>query len=293
MNAMILAAGEGTRLRPYTAENPKPCIPFLSVPLLCYSLSLLDDIEISRLVVNSHHLPEKIKSLSHLLPSRWKNFEISQEETLLDSGGGIHKAKAKLQGKGSFFVLNGDGVILPHQIGLLKEMAAFHKWHGGLATLLTMEHPDVGVKFGGAWLGAEGHEIQCFSKKPPGLNAPRGLHFTGALLLSDKIFDYFSPEIEIENILYGTLTRAMKAGEKVHSFQSKVEWYETGNAVDFMKATEYCFEALSTPDENRPFWQEHLKQTIRLYSTGQHVVESGWDRLPELKALIKQVKKGF
>jgi mannose-1-phosphate guanylyltransferase len=265
----------------------------MSVPLACYSLSLLDGIPINRLVVNSFHLPEKIRKFLRSLPPQWKELQICNEPRLLDSGGGIHNAKNLLQGRGDFFVLNGDEIILPHEMGLLKEMIAFHKWHEGIATLLTMEHPEVGEKFGGAWLTSEGTQIQCFSKKPPGPHAPRGLHYMGVLLLSEKIFRYFKQDVEVENILYDTLTAAINDGEKVHAFNCQSQWFEIGNPTDFMMATETCLNALSQQEKNPPFWQEYLKQTIRLYSSSQYFVENDWSRLAELKTLISKVKKGF
>jgi mannose-1-phosphate guanylyltransferase len=298
MNVMILAAGEGTRLRPYTLETPKPAIPFLSVPLACYSLALLDGLEIDRLVVNTFHLPQQIRTLFQTLRPTWKDLQFSNEEThLLGSGGGIHKARKHLEGREDFLVINGDEVILPHEMGVLQEMLAFHRWHKGIATLLTMDHPEVGERFGGAWLGPEGTRVQCFSKKNPGPEAPRGQHFVGTLLLSDKVFRYFKPhariEVDEENILYETLTAAMAAGEEVHTFNCKAEWFETGNPVDFMKATESCLDHLSQPNSHGTYWIEYLKQTIRLHSRNQFVIERDWSRFSEMQPLIQKIKRGF
>jgi mannose-1-phosphate guanylyltransferase len=293
MNVMLLAAGEGTRLRPYTLEIPKPVIPFLSAPLACYSLSLLQDIEIDRLVVNTYHLPDKVRTLFRTFPSQWNDLQFSSEEgELLGSGGGVHKAKVHLQGRGDFFVLNSDEVILPHQMKTLEDMLAFHRWHKGIATLLTIEHPEVGSKFGGAWLN-EGTQIKCFSKTNPGTKAPRGLHFVGVLLLSDKIFKYFKPEVQVENILYETLTAAMSEGEEVHAFECKAEWFETGNPTDFMKATESCMRELQNSKSNRPYWHEYLMQTIRLYSQNKYLIEKDWAHFEELQSLIQKIKKGL
>ena len=65
INGILLSAGLGTRLRPYTYDTPKPAIPFLSIPLAVYPLTLLAEFEIQNLVVNTHHLPEKIENLFH------------------------------------------------------------------------------------------------------------------------------------------------------------------------------------------------------------------------------------
>ncbi len=292
MNVMILAAGEGTRLRPYTEQAPKPSIPFLTVPLAFYSLSLLDQIKIDNLVVNTYHLPRQIENLFTQVPPQWKELQYSAEQgSLLGSGGGIHNAQRYLQGKGNFFVLNGDEIILPHEFGVLEEMQVFHKWHKGIATLLTIPHPEVGKKFGGAWL-KDGTKIQMFSKTSPGEKAPRGLHFTGVLLLADRVFQYFKDQIEVENILYDTLTKAMAAGEEVHAFETKAEWFETGNPADFMSATETCLDSLIANSKNHPYWQDYLMQTIRLYSKNQYMLEKDWSRFAELQSSILKIKKG-
>ncbi len=293
MNVMILAAGEGTRLRPFTEQAPKPSIPFLTVPLAFYSLSLLDQVKIDRLVVNTYHLPRQIETLFAQIPPQWKEIYFSPEQNqLLGSGGGIHNAQKQLQGKGDFLVLNGDEIILPHQYGVLEEMQVFHKWHKGIATLLTIRHPEVGKKFGGAWLKEDGTKIQCFSKTNPGESAPRGLHFTGVMLLSERVFTYFKDNVEVENILYETLTKAMSTGEEVHAFETKAEWFETGNPTDFMAATEICMDSMLRDAKDYPYWQDYLKQTIRLYSRNQYLIEKDWSRLSELQGTIQKIKKG-
>ncbi len=293
MNVMILAAGLGSRLLPFTATTPKPCVPFLSVPLGAYSLSLIDHLKIDRLVVNTHHLPDQIEKFFKSQHATWKELRFTREPELLGSGGGIHNAEALLKGRGDFFVLNGDEVLLPHHLGLLEDMLTFHKWHKGIATLLTIDHPEVGEKFGGAWLN-EGTKVQCFSKKNPGPSAPRGQHFTGVLLLSDRVFNYFNSQMVDENILYETLTKAMSAGEDVHAFNCKAEWYETGNPEDFMRATEICLNALSKKMSiaEKPYWLQHLSQTICLYSQNQFLIEKGFSRLQELQNTIQRVRSG-
>jgi mannose-1-phosphate guanylyltransferase len=245
-------------------------------------------------VVNTYHLPQKVERFFKDLRPQWKHLSFSHEQDLLlGSGGGIHKAKKFLQDDGDFFVINGDEVILPHQMKPLEDMLAFHRWHKGIATLLTMKHPEVGSKFGGAWLGSEGTKIECFSKTNPGAQAPRGLHFLGVLLLSPKIFTYFKQNVEVENILYETLTSAMAAGEEVHAYECQAEWFETGNPVDFMKATEYCMDQLNQPMQDRPYWQEHLMRTIRMYSENRYILEKDSPRFSELQNLIQKVRKGF
>jgi mannose-1-phosphate guanylyltransferase len=262
MNLMVLAAGLGTRLRPYTDTLPKPAIPFLRVPLAQYGLALFDWQNINNLVVNTHHLPEKVEQVFRALPWPSEKLIFSHEPKILGSGGGIRQALPSLLGQGHFAVINGDEVLFPSTIGLMEEAFAFHRWHKGIATLIALDHPEVGHRFGGMWLEGSGSKISKFSKTA--IAGHRGLHFPGILILRDDVRRYFStnPQQE-ENILYETLTRAMQAGEDVHAFQTEAQWFETGNQVDFLAAARTCTEALNAA--NPPAWTALLRQVLRRY----------------------------
>ena len=73
---MILAAGLGTRLQPYTNKLAKPVFPFLNLPMLCYPLYYLEKSEIKNLVVNTHHLPETVKE-KVLKETKDQNYNVS------------------------------------------------------------------------------------------------------------------------------------------------------------------------------------------------------------------------
>jgi len=271
LNVMLLAAGMGSRLLPYTTETPKPAIPFLTTPLAGYSLSLLEKIKIQNLVVNTFHLPEKIEQLFRQLPKNYKNLSFTfEEQGLLGSGGGIHNAKKYLIGQDNFLVMNADELILPHHLGLIEDMISFHQWHKGIATLMVMKNPEVGSKFGGAWTQHQSSVIKMFSKTNPGQELT-GWHFIGVMLFSDRIFNYFKPQVEDENILYETLTAAIAKGEQAHIFEAHCEWYETGNPDDFIHAENKILSALeSTTDD---YWKQFLLQTIRLYGKNDYLIE--------------------
>ncbi len=285
MKVMLLAAGEGRRLQPYTLEKPKPAIPFLTAPLASFSLSLLEKLPITKLVVNTHHLPQQIENLFHWTKLPTSNLVFSSEnDLLLGSGGGIHKAKQHLLGPDPFLVMNSDEVILPKKWGLLEDMLEFHRWHKGIATLLTMDHPEVGTKFGGAWTQQNQTQVKQFAKKIPAPHL-KGRHFIGIMILEPRVFKYFKDNLEIENILYETLTNAMSHGEQVHVYSTDCEWFETGNPEDFLKAVEVCTDALLAGTDQ--VWLQFLAQTLRVYGEGQLVIEK---TKPEL---VEKIKTAF
>lgn len=104
---MILAAGKGTRLAPLTEKLPKPMIPISSEPLIVHQLRWLKRAGIVDIVVNLHHLGDQIRE--HLGTGRQYgvNIRYSDEEVLLETGGGIVQALPML-GSDEFVLLNGD-----------------------------------------------------------------------------------------------------------------------------------------------------------------------------------------
>lgn len=286
MNIMLLAAGEGTRLNPYTLKKPKPAIPFLTVPLAGYSLSLIERIPVHNLVVNTYHLPDQIEYLFKDIKRPDCKLKFSSEKNLLlGSGGGIHAAKKLLSGHGDFLVMNADEIILPHQLGLIEDFIHHHKVHKPLASLLTMKHPEVGKKFGGVWT-QDGEKVSLFSKTNPGEQF-QGHHFLGVMIFSEKIFSYFKPNIEIENILYETLTKALHNDEKVLVFDAQCEWFESGNPMDFVSATNYCLDAIQ--NNSSEYWVDYLKQVIRIHGWGHCMIEQDYPAvLEKIKTIFQE-----
>lgn len=290
LHVMILAAGMGSRLRPFTDQVPKPAIPFLGVPLAFYGLELLDRIKIDNLVVNTHHLPQQVEQVFLNAPPSWKNLIFSPEpKGLLGSGGGIHQALPHLLGHGDFLVMNADEVLLPESHGLIDEMLSFHRFHRGIATLLCLEHPEVGHKFGGVWV-KDSPVVTDFSKTAiPGC---KGLHYTGILILSDRIKHFFSHPLREENILYETLKSAMNQGEQVFAYECQAQWFETGNPTDFLSATRTCVDALAGSGASagaggsESGWVRSLRQVISRCSTEQMLIEK---TDPELASRLSRV----
>jgi MurNAc alpha-1-phosphate uridylyltransferase len=108
--AIVLAAGLGTRMRPYNGHVPKPLVQIGGKSLIDYSLDRLADAGVERVVVNVHHLADALER--HLASRKRPHIVISDERAeLLGTGGGIAKALPQL-GDGPFFLVNSDTVWL-------------------------------------------------------------------------------------------------------------------------------------------------------------------------------------
>ena len=131
MKAMVLAAGQGTRLHPSPSRPPRPWCRWPGGPMIDYSLLLLKRYGIRDIMINLHHLGDQIES--YLGDGKRLGLQItySEEPELLDTGGGLLKAKPFLQ-DGTFIVINTDVLIDLS----LHELIAFHEAKGAAATLV-------------------------------------------------------------------------------------------------------------------------------------------------------------
>lgn len=104
--AIVLAAGLGTRMRPYDGERPKPLVRVGGKPLIDYALDALAAAAVARAVVNVHYRADALER--HLAARKAPQIVISDERgALLGTGGGIAKALPQL-GQKPFFLINSD-----------------------------------------------------------------------------------------------------------------------------------------------------------------------------------------
>ncbi|NQZ58022.1 MAG: nucleotidyltransferase family protein, partial [Lentisphaeraceae bacterium] len=107
VNLFIPAAGLGTRLRPLTSQVPKPLLSIAGVPLIQRILeNICSSIEVDRIGINTHYLPEVIQNWSSE-SSFSDKIELFHEKELLGTGGALKNAETLL-GQKTFIVVNGD-----------------------------------------------------------------------------------------------------------------------------------------------------------------------------------------
>lgn len=109
MKALVFAAGLGTRLKPFTLEHPKALVPVGGVPMLGRVVNKLIACGVTEIVVNVHHFADQIIEYIKANDSFGINIHISDErDELLDTGGGVLKARKWLDDGEPFIVHNAD-----------------------------------------------------------------------------------------------------------------------------------------------------------------------------------------
>jgi MurNAc alpha-1-phosphate uridylyltransferase len=179
--AMVLAAGLGIRMRPITANKPKPLIEIAGKPLLDWGLDSLAEVGVTKAVVNVHYLPEQI--VAHAAMRQRPRVVISDESAaLLDSAGGIVKALPEL-GPRPFYIVNADTFWIDAAEPSLARLAS--AWNPAKMDMLLLL-ADIA--------SATGHSGGTdFLVAPDGRLArsggdPAGLIYAGAAIVHPRIF---------------------------------------------------------------------------------------------------------
>jgi NDP-sugar pyrophosphorylase family protein len=132
MKAMILAAGLGTRLRPLTNDRPKALVEINGRTMLEITLSRLRSFGVRDVIINAFHFSEMIGEYLSTNNYFGMNIEVSVEDLLLDTGGGLKKASYFFQNEAEPFIVHNVDVLSAID---LKDMSKYHTKNQALATL--------------------------------------------------------------------------------------------------------------------------------------------------------------
>jgi len=179
MKAFLLAAGFGTRLRPLSEKIPKPLWPFFEVPIAVHAMRSLAAAGVDEVVVNLHHLADRLRSgLEPLLPEgisvRW-----SFEEKILGSGGALVPWKKFLE-NGPFFLINSD----TYRVENLLPMKELHAKNNCLATLLLRRSDSSKAPIE---IDESGRIVRFLASRAPGAGTGLPCEFTGVHILEPEV----------------------------------------------------------------------------------------------------------
>lgn len=242
MKAFLLCAGFGTRLRPLTETKAKPVLPIANLPQLFYPLHFLNQLGVSRFVLNTHWQAQSIVNCLDRFPNIRSMCDISHEEPeILDSAGGLKQArKFFTEDDDYFFVLNGDSFFLS-DIETQKKISDITKKHmeSKLQTPILFTAPYKDLK-SGLWVDSESNlkdagpttEIKGLEKK----------HFVGLYFFHKSIFNSLTDKTN--NLIYDVilpLAKSLQTETSEHQTQIKtyhlknLKWFETGMLESYVE----------------------------------------------------------
>ena len=240
MKAMILAAGLGTRLRPLTDNRPKALVEVAGRTMLEITLSRLRALDIREVIINVHHFADMILEYLKTNDNFGMRIEVSREEVLLDTGGGLKKAA-------SFFLEDSNGFERPfilHNVDVistidLRRMVQFHTENQALATLAVQDREtsryllfDEQLQLCGRRSGHDQKNEFVRCSRPV-----QALAFSGIHVISPRLF-----AMMIEEGVFSIITsylRLAALGEKILAFRAdEYYWRDLGRPENVLRAAQ-------------------------------------------------------
>jgi mannose-1-phosphate guanylyltransferase len=245
MKAMVLAAGLGTRLRPLTDDRPKALVEVAGHTLLEITLNRLQSFGIQDVIVNAHHYADMIVDYLKANQNFGMRIEVSREEELLDTGGGLKNAA-------HFFLepsADSKEPFLLHNVDIIStidfsQIVRFHVTNDALATLAVQKREtsryllfDEQGQLCGRRSGSPeaGEATQDELVRPA--HSTRFLAFSGIHVISPRIFAEMKEEGSFSIIK--TYLNLAARGEKIIAFRADGSyWRDLGRPANIIEASE-------------------------------------------------------
>jgi len=249
MQAMVLTAGLGTRLRPLTHYRAKPACPVCDHPLLVYPLARLHVLGVTEVVVNTHHLPATVETALRQAPTSMSITTVFEPE-ILGTGGGLKNAEKHFESD-PFILLNGDTICEAD----LKAAVDAHRKNKALATLVLLDDPRK-ARYGAVEVDKHGAvtDIAGILDQP----GERSGLFVGAHILSPGIFAHMPPVDFYCIIREVYLPLIRKNPGAVHGHFEQGRFLDLGTSADYLAAN---FALLDDPGVFS-FYRKELREAF-------------------------------
>jgi mannose-1-phosphate guanylyltransferase/phosphomannomutase len=232
MKAVVMAGGEGTRLRPLTSNQPKPMVPVVGKPCMEHIVELLRSHGMEDVIVTVAFLPQAIRSYFGDGETLGVNIEYSVEESPLGTAGSVRLASSKLDD--TFVVISGDALT---DVDLTK-IVDFHREKGAAVTigLKSVENP---LEFGIVVTDDEGR-IERFLEKPSWGQVFSDTINTGIYVLEPEVLRHVPTDrpYDFSKELFPLL---LEMGRPLYGYVFDEYWQDVGNLDQFRQAN---FDAL-------------------------------------------------
>jgi mannose-1-phosphate guanylyltransferase/phosphomannomutase len=231
MKAVLMAGGEGSRLRPVTANRPKPLVPVCNVPIMEHILGLLKKHGIEDVVATLYYLGDEIQDYFGDGSDFGVKIDYSVENVPLGTAGSVKKAEALLQND-SFVIISGDALT---DCDLTKAIE-FHKKKGSVATLILYRVPSP-LEFGVVITDEEGRVVR-FLEKPSWSEVFSDTVNTGIYILEPEILKYMEHGRNYD--WSGDIfPRLLEEGKPIYGYVMEEYWADVGSLSQYREAQEH------------------------------------------------------
>lgn len=227
MKAVIMAGGEGTRLRPLTSNAPKPMMPLVNEPMMEHIVRLLRSHGFDDIVVTVAFLANHIRAYFGDGSEYGVRMVYATEETPLGTAGSVRNAMDELDER--FLVISGD-VLTDVDLGAIVRT---HEEKGALATigLVRVENP---LEFG-IVITREDGSIERFLEKPSWGQVFSDTINSGIFVLEPEIFDHIAPEgpVDFSSEVFPSL---LEKGLPLYGAVAEGYWEDVGTLEAYLRA---------------------------------------------------------
>lgn len=244
MKAVVMAGGEGSRLRPITANRPKPLVPICNRPIMEHILELLKQHGIQDVVATLHYMADEIQNYF----GDGADFDVSMsysiEDTPLGTAGSVKKAEP-LIGDETFLIISGDALTDCD----LSKAIAFHKAKKAVATLILYHVPNP-LEFGVVITDDDGRVIR-FLEKPTWSEVFSDTVNTGMYILEPEVFQRMEPGRQYD-WSQDIFPEILRAGEPIYGYIMNEYWADVGSLTQYREAQEHMLSGqvnLAIPGE--------------------------------------------
>ncbi len=213
MKAVVMAGGEGTRLRPMTSSMPKPLLPVVNRPIMEHVLRLLKRHGLTETVVTVQFLASLVKNYFGDGEELGMELTYAHEEKPLGTAGSVKNAEEALKDD-SFLVISGDALTDFD----LTDLIAFHQEKGALVTVCLTRVPNP-LEFGITIVDEEG-KVERFLEKPTWGQVFSDTVNTGIYVMEPEVFDYVEADVSVD-WSGDVFPQLMKEGKPVYGYHRR------------------------------------------------------------------------
>ncbi len=227
MLVIVMAGGEGTRLRPLTCNHPKPLVPVANKPIMEHIVELLKKHNLTQVIATLHYLADEIVSYFGIGEKWGVNISYSVEDIPLGTAGSVKKVESEISD--TFLIISGDALCDFN----LTEAILWHKEKKAKATLL-LYRVDSPLEYGVVITDEEGRIVK-FLEKPSWGEVFSDTINTGIYILEPEVLKYLEKDkqYDFSKDLFPLL---LEKNEPIYGYIAEGYWCDVGSHMQYQQA---------------------------------------------------------